>query len=156
MTEIASEDGSAEALLSFKSGNPLWQLCNAQAESEETAKGPGESRGDKTHRRGCGARTSLKWRLECSAPDCPRPGQGSVRIDQSGEAACDHPVSLSPGGDRTFRYVSLSSGLDIVRKALGKHEIATMQSTSIDGAHDGLALLLVGAAAAWEFVEYRG
>ena len=37
-------------------------------------------------------------------------------------------------GDRTFRYASLSSGLDIVRKALGKHEIATVQSTSIDDA----------------------
>src|SRR6202043_2360178 len=35
-------------------------------------------------------------------------------------------------GDRTFRYASLSSGLDIVRKALGKHEIATVQATSID------------------------
>jgi ERF superfamily len=35
-------------------------------------------------------------------------------------------------GDRTFRYASLSSGLDIVRKALGKHEIATVQTTSID------------------------
>jgi hypothetical protein len=35
--------------------------------------------------------------------------------------------------DRTFRYASLSSGLDIVRKALGKHEIATVQTTSIDG-----------------------
>src|SRR5712691_6262383 len=35
-------------------------------------------------------------------------------------------------GDRTFRYASLSSGLDIVRKALGKHEIATCQTTSID------------------------
>jgi hypothetical protein len=33
--------------------------------------------------------------------------------------------------DRTFR-ASLSSGLDIVRKALGKHEIATVQTTSID------------------------
>jgi len=35
-------------------------------------------------------------------------------------------------GDRTFRYASLSSGLDIARKALGKHEIATVQTTSID------------------------
>ncbi len=35
-------------------------------------------------------------------------------------------------GDRTFRYASLSSGLDIVRKALGKHEIATVQTTAID------------------------
>jgi ERF superfamily len=34
--------------------------------------------------------------------------------------------------DRTFRYAPLSSGLDIVRKALGKHEIATVQTTSID------------------------
>src|SRR6266576_3209167 len=34
--------------------------------------------------------------------------------------------------DRTFRYASLSSGLDIVRKTLGKHEIATVQTTSID------------------------
>jgi hypothetical protein len=35
-------------------------------------------------------------------------------------------------GDRTFRYASLSSGLDIVRKTFGKYEIATMQTTSID------------------------
>src|ERR1700680_2668010 len=35
-------------------------------------------------------------------------------------------------GDRTFRYASLSSGLDIVRQPLGKHEIATVQTTSID------------------------
>src|ERR1700731_2851929 len=34
--------------------------------------------------------------------------------------------------DRTFRYASLSSGPDIVRKTLGKHEIATVQTTSID------------------------
>jgi hypothetical protein len=35
-------------------------------------------------------------------------------------------------GDRTFRYAPLSSGLEIVRKTLGKHEIATVQTTSID------------------------
>jgi hypothetical protein len=34
--------------------------------------------------------------------------------------------------DRTFRYASLSSGLDIVRKVLGKHEIAVVQTTAID------------------------
>jgi hypothetical protein len=34
--------------------------------------------------------------------------------------------------DRTFRYAPLSSGLDIIRKTLGKHEIATVQTTSID------------------------
>jgi hypothetical protein len=37
-------------------------------------------------------------------------------------------------GDRTFRYASLASGLDIVRKVLGKHEIATVQTTAIDEA----------------------
>src|SRR6516165_8996557 len=34
--------------------------------------------------------------------------------------------------DQTFRYAPLSSGLDIVRKALGGHEIATVQTTAID------------------------
>jgi len=39
----------------------------------------------------------------------------------------------SPLGDeRTFRYASLASGLDIVRKCLGQHEIATIQTTAID------------------------
>src|SRR6266487_1689546 len=28
--------------------------------------------------------------------------------------------------DRTFRYAPLSSGLDIIRKSLGRHEIATI------------------------------
>jgi hypothetical protein len=37
-----------------------------------------------------------------------------------------------PNGDRTFRYATLCSGLEIVRKALGKQEIATVQTTSID------------------------
>jgi ERF superfamily len=35
-------------------------------------------------------------------------------------------------GERTFRYAPLSSGLEIVRKALGQHEIATVQTTEID------------------------
>src|SRR6516225_1021947 len=36
------------------------------------------------------------------------------------------------GEGRTFRYAPLSSGLDIVRRTLGQHEIATVQSTAID------------------------
>src|ERR1700674_2810477 len=42
--------------------------------------------------------------------------------------------------DQTFRYAALSSGLDIVRKALGGHEIATVQTTAIDK-EAGLILL---------------
>src|SRR5215469_13544806 len=34
--------------------------------------------------------------------------------------------------DRTFRYASLASGLDIVRKTLSQQEIATIQTTRID------------------------
>src|SRR5262249_4588807 len=39
---------------------------------------------------------------------------------------------LPQESNRTFRYASLSTGLDIVRKTLGKHEIATVQTTAID------------------------
>jgi len=34
--------------------------------------------------------------------------------------------------NRTFRYASLASGLEIVRKCLSKHEIATVQATAIE------------------------
>src|SRR5216117_4385432 len=44
----------------------------------------------------------------------------TIHSDQKGEGA------------RTFRYAPLSSGLDIVRKTLGQHEIATLQTTAID------------------------
>jgi hypothetical protein len=35
-------------------------------------------------------------------------------------------------GSRTFRYASLSSGLDLIRKCLGQYEIATVQATTIE------------------------
>ena len=35
-------------------------------------------------------------------------------------------------GDRSFRYAPLASGLEIIRKCLGRHEIAAMQTTAID------------------------
>src|SRR6516225_998378 len=45
---------------------------------------------------------------------------GTIRTGRLGE------------GERSFRYAPLASGLDIVRKTLGQHEIATIQSTAID------------------------
>jgi hypothetical protein len=36
------------------------------------------------------------------------------------------------GTERSFRYAALSIGLDIIRKTLSRHEIATVQSTSLD------------------------
>src|SRR6202047_786786 len=56
-------------------------------------------------------------------------------------------------GDRTFRYASLSSGLDIVRKTLGKHEIATVQATSIDNDAGLIRLTTVLAHASGEWVS---
>jgi hypothetical protein len=53
-------------------------------------------------------------------------------------------------GDRTFRYASLASGLDIVRKGLGRHEIATIQTTSIDSnGQIHLTTLLAHASGEW-------
>jgi ERF superfamily len=41
--------------------------------------------------------------------------------------------SEAPGAtERSFRYAPLSSGLEIVRKTLSQHQIATVQTTSID------------------------
>jgi ERF superfamily len=54
-------------------------------------------------------------------------------------------------GSRTFRYASLSSGLDLVRKCLGQHEIATVQATAIEP-ESGLIKLtttLVHASGEW-------
>ena len=56
-------------------------------------------------------------------------------------------------GDRTFRYASLSSGLDLVRKALGKHEIATVQTTSIDQEAGLVRLTTVLAHSSGEWVS---
>ena len=44
------------------------------------------------------------------------------------------PADGRGAAKQTFRYAPLSSGLDIVRKTLGQHEIATVQATAIDHA----------------------
>jgi ERF superfamily len=53
---------------------------------------------------------------------------------------------------RTFRYAPLSSGLDIVRKALGRHEIATVQTTAIDQATQAVSLTTVLAHSSGEWI----
>jgi hypothetical protein len=42
------------------------------------------------------------------------------------------PAGRAGEGARSFRYAPLSSGLEIVRKTLSRHEIATVQTTAID------------------------
>jgi ERF superfamily protein len=60
--------------------------------------------------------------------------------------------SGKPGeGERSFHYAPLSSGLDIVRKTLGQHEIATVQATAIDPAVGmvNLTTMLAHASGEW-------
>ena len=55
-----------------------------------------------------------------------------------------------PGeGERSFRYAPLSSGLDIVRKTLGQHEIATLQTTAIEAGVVNLTTMLAHASGEW-------
>jgi len=56
------------------------------------------------------------------------------------------------GAEQTFRYAPLSSGLDIVRKTLSQHEIATVQTTSIDQAAGIVRLSTVLAHASGEWI----
>ena len=53
---------------------------------------------------------------------------------------------------RTFRYAPLSSGLDIVRKALGEQGIATLQTTIIDQDIQSVSLTTVLAHASGEWI----
>ncbi len=81
------------------------------------------------------------------------PGQGASRADQSGEiAGGDHPAEWPGEAERSFRYAPLSSGLDIVRKTLGQHEIATVQTTAIDQTAGIVNLTTVLAHASGEWI----
>jgi len=57
------------------------------------------------------------------------------------------------GDEQTFRYAPLSSGLDIVRKTLGQHEIATVQTTAIDQTAGLVNLTTVLAHASGEWIS---
>jgi hypothetical protein len=56
------------------------------------------------------------------------------------------------GAEQTFRYAPLSSGLDIVRKTLSQHEIATVQTTAIDQTAGIINLSTVLAHASGEWI----
>src|SRR6516164_7916881 len=65
---------------------------------------------------------------------------GTIRSDQAS------------GSQRSFRYAPLSSGLDIVRKTLSQHEIARVQTTSIDETAGIVRLSTVLAHASGEWI----
>jgi hypothetical protein len=65
---------------------------------------------------------------------------GTIRSDQPNRT------------ERSFRYAPLSSGLDIVRKTLSQHEIATVQTTAIDETAGLVRLSTVLAHASGEWI----
>ena len=65
-----------------------------------------------------------------------------------GSIEANHPNAP----ERLFRYASLASGLEIVRKTLGQHEIATVQTTAIDQACGIINLTTVLAHASGEWI----
>src|SRR5262245_16506797 len=69
----------------------------------------------------------------------------TIRAERGGE-----------GAGRTFRYAPLSSGLDIVRKTQGKHEIAIFQATAIDQPTRSVALttMLTHSSGEWIASEW--
>jgi hypothetical protein len=56
------------------------------------------------------------------------------------------------GVERSFRYAPLSSGLEIVRKTLSQHEIATVQTTAVDQAAGTVNLTTVLAHSSGEWI----
>jgi len=54
--------------------------------------------------------------------------------------------------ERSFRYAPLSSGLEIVRKTLGQHEIATVQTTAVDQTAGIINLTTVLAHSSGEWI----
>ena len=79
-----------------------------------------------------------KAQIELSNPE--KSLVGTIRANGHGEP------------EREFRYAPLSSGLDIVRKTLGQHEIATVQTTAIDQAAGIVNLTTVLAHSSGEWI----
>jgi len=81
----------------------------------------------------------------------PRPRSELTNPEKSLTATIRSPFPRE--SDRSFRYASLSSGLDLVRKSLGRHEIATVQTTSIDEAAGLIRLTTTLAHSSGEWVS---
>src|SRR5262245_57499543 len=56
------------------------------------------------------------------------------------------------GRERSFRYAPLAAGLELVRKALSQHELAVVQTTSIDEASRMVRLNTVLAHSSGEWI----
>src|SRR5215207_2444655 len=64
-------------------------------------------------------------------------------------------LDTNGSGGKCYRYAPLSAGLDIVRKVLGKHEIAIIQTTDIEAESSVLVLTTTLAHASGEWISAR-
>ena len=80
----------------------------------------------------------------------PKPRRELVNPEKSLVASI--PSHGPSGSEKLFRYASLASGLDIVRKTLGQHEIATVQTTAIDQGAGTVNLTTVLAHSSGEWI----
>jgi ERF superfamily len=78
--------------------------------------------------------------------------QGELTNPEKSLVATIRPQSHGEA-ERSFRYAPLSSGLDIVRKTLGQHEIATVQTTAIDQAAGTVNLTTILAHVSGEWIS---
>lgn len=59
--------------------------------------------------------------------------KAQIELSNPEKTAVGLITNVSRGeGERTFRYAPLSTGLELVRKSLGGHQIAVLQTTEID------------------------
>jgi ERF superfamily len=63
------------------------------------------------------------------------------------------PEGSGGAAEQVFRYAPLSDGLNIIRKTLGQHEIATLQSTSVDESAGLIRLNTVLAHSSGEWIS---
>src|SRR3954469_4832727 len=63
------------------------------------------------------------------------------------------PSPVPGGAERSFRYAPLAKGLEIVRQSLGRHEVATVQTTAIDQEAGLIRLTTVLAHASGEWLS---
>ena len=58
-------------------------------------------------------------------------------------------------GGKCYRYAPLSAGLEIIRSTLGKHEIAVIQATKVDGQSEMVLLATTLAHSSGEWIAAR-
>src|ERR1035438_4685184 len=100
----------------------------------------GTASGRNAQNRAPSASISSRWRLpmhrssESIAAIATALAKAQIELSNPEKAMVGTVYNSRSDNPQSFRYASLSSGLDIVRKALGGHQIAIAQTTDIDRA----------------------